>query len=131
MKFSLEQITDKNFIASYEQDHVIVKNGLESNARQFDSNTIISPNQIIESWQLSPQSLIDTSSAQRLLSLQPEFIILATAKSINSSHSNIINQFTHQQIGVDIMNLGAACRTYNLVVAEDRQVALIADFAQS
>ena len=31
--------------------------------------------------------------------------------------------FVHRRIGLEVMNLGAACRTFNVLVQEERPVA--------
>jgi uncharacterized protein len=123
MKFSLETISDKNFIASYDSDHVVVKNELESVSQHIGSNVIISSEKII---QFSQQLELEI-----IFQLAPELVIVTADYALASSNiSQIKESFLQRSIGFEMMRLGAACRTYNLLIAEDRNVVLIVEFSE-
>jgi uncharacterized protein len=123
MKFSLETISDKNFIASYDSDHVVVKNELESVSQHIGSNVIISSEKII---QFSQQLELEI-----IFQLAPELVIVTADYALASSNiSQIKESFLQRSIGFEMMGLGAACRTYNLLIAEDRNVVLIVEFSE-
>lgn len=71
---------------------------------------------------------LDMSDVKELKNLDPEVLILAHGSSVYSLPSKLMIGFYAQAIGVECMPLGAACRTYNLLVAEDRKVVLAVIF---
>jgi len=63
-----------------------------------------------------------------LISLEPEVLIVVQSSRQKIS-PEIQIQFTSQGIGIEIMSLGPACRTYNLLALEGRQVVIIVSFS--
>ena len=125
MKFSLEIIADKNYIQSYGPDHIVITSNKHSESIQLDKRLILSPNQIINDRQAQPTSALSESDIFLLKSLELELLIFVSAPTISPVSPEIVVAFNASAIGVESMALGPACRTYNLLVAEGRRVALI------
>ncbi len=53
-----------------------------------------------------------------------ELILIGLARVDGPLPENIRNSFRARGIAVDIMNIGAACRTYNVLMADGRRVGL-------
>lgn len=89
---------------------------------------ILSIDSLIESWE--PALISESSSAdfQSLLDYCPEVVILGTGKSVVFPPSGALQAFYTRNIGVEIMDTGAACRTFNVLASENRKV--IAGFMQ-
>jgi uncharacterized protein len=58
-----------------------------------------------------------------LTTLNPEILLLGTGDSQQFPHPETFYPLVDQRIGFEIMDTPAACRTYNIIVAEGRQVA--------
>jgi Uncharacterized conserved protein len=58
----------------------------------------------------------------RLLELEPEVVLLGTGTTFRYPAPALLAPLTGRGIGVEVMDTGAACRTYNVLVAEGRQV---------
>jgi uncharacterized protein len=63
-----------------------------------------------------------------LKTLDPEVILFATGSGLTSELQQIAGKLMLENIGVEFMELGAACRTFNLLISEGRQVLLAVIF---
>ena len=57
-----------------------------------------------------------------LLEFQPEIVLLGTGRTIRFPHPGLTQDLTAARIGVDVMDVFAACRTFNVLTAEGRKV---------
>jgi uncharacterized protein len=55
----------------------------------------------------------------------PEFLLLGTGRTQIFPKANVRRAFIDAQIGLDVMDTGAAARTYNILLAEKRPVAAV------
>jgi uncharacterized protein len=63
---------------------------------------------------------------EQLLQFKPELVLFGTGPKQRFAHPRLIASLSQQQIGVESMTTPAACRTFNILVAEDRRcVALL------
>jgi len=88
----------------------------------LENSFILSANNLIKDW--SPQSIDDLSEehSQMLISLQPEVIILGTGASLRFPNPAWSTRFLEQHIGLEVMDTAAACRTYAILSADNRNV---------
>lgn len=124
MKFSLEATSDANVVHSYGDGYIVVKSKDYSDLKRLDSSLIMMPNKIISDWHIKDITQLETSDVLEFKKLDPEVLILAHGSSVYSLPPKLLVEFYAQAIGVECMPLGAACRTYNLLVAEDRKAVL-------
>jgi len=129
MKFSLESASDKNYIQSYGTDHIVIKSSQYSESHQFNSDLILSADKIITDHSFSSDGKLADSDILLFNKLDTEVIIFVTNETLVSFLSPEIRvALTKNNIGVECMPLGAACRTYNLLITEGREVALVVRF---
>lgn len=57
-----------------------------------------------------------------LTALEPEVVILGTGKRLRFPAAHLMRPLVDAQIGFEVMDTGAACRTYNVLVSEGRRV---------
>lgn len=57
-----------------------------------------------------------------LFSLNPEVVVLSTGPRQVFPRAALRAEFATRKIGLEVMEIGAACRTYNVLVSEERQV---------
>jgi len=127
MKFSLETVTDKNYIQSYGHDHIVISSNNHTETIQLNRFLILCPDQIITDRHVQ-FSALNESDILLLKSLSPELLIFVSATTISPLSPEIMVAFNANDMGVETMALGPACRTYNLLVAEDRRVILVLSF---
>jgi uncharacterized protein len=83
---------------------------------------IIAPKQLKEDW--PPQSIADLTveHLQTVIDLKPELVILGTGRNLEFPHPSITEPLFTKGIGVEVMDTAAACRTYNVLMHEGREV---------
>lgn len=57
-----------------------------------------------------------------LFALKPEVVVLSTGARQVFPRAFLRAEFATRKIGLEVMEIGAACRTYNVLVGEERQV---------
>ncbi|RKZ85281.1 MAG: hypothetical protein DRQ39_07350 [Gammaproteobacteria bacterium] len=127
MKFSLEPLADVNHIHAYDNNSIVIKAKDNFDSLTFDTSLIITPQKIITEWPINHIVELSISDVDYFKSLGTEVLILAQQSSTQLP-PEILVKFAEQAIGVESMLLGPACRTYNLLVAEGRQVVLAVNF---
>lgn len=96
---------------------------LQINEKILIKSVIITPNQLIENW--APQTISELSSQSFDLigTLKPDILLIGTGTEHIFLPVELYGALINQQIGVEVMSTSAACRTYNALSAEGRQVA--------
>lgn len=117
MKFTLANNSDNYTIHSYAAGEVLI------NEQRYSSSVIVTPNQIIDDW--PPQEFADLTAEHfaTLTGLNPQIVILGTGPDLQFPDTALYANLVNQGVGVEVMATSAACRTYNLLVAEGRNVA--------
>ena len=118
MKMALDGAPNANLVRSYEPGRVQVRD------REYTSSTIISATSIVENW--PPRSVAELR-AKHLLALtedQPEVIILGTGENQIFPEPLVFVTLIDLGIGCEVMDNRAACRTFNILMSEQRQVTL-------
>jgi uncharacterized protein len=57
-----------------------------------------------------------------LFALEPEVVVLSTGVKQQFPRAALRAEFATRKIGLEVMEIGAACRTYNVLVGEERRV---------
>ena len=108
---------DQYHIQSYRNGVITVNN------EQFKRSFIVSPTKLIPDWPPVSFPDIATHHIQQIIALQPEIIILGTGARLHFPTPELIEDIFKLDIGFEVMDTGAACRCYNLLVSEARNVA--------
>ena len=116
MLLNEEKHTGKYIIHSYKPGKVVI------NDREYINSVILSPIELIADW--PPQSIQELTEADlEVMVLQrPELILLGTGEKQHFPAITLLRVFIEKNIGYEIMDTGAACRTYNLLISENRKV---------
>jgi len=116
MKMHLDNTAGAYRITGYGAGYVAV-NG-ESLTRSF----IVTPETLITDW--SPQHVDELNEAafEAVARLSPGVVLLGTGVEQRFPPSSLLAPLLGQGIGIEVMTTAAACRTYNILVAEGRSV---------
>jgi uncharacterized protein len=118
MKIELDsENSTSNKIISYSDDSFRLKNKL------ITSNIVISNDKLIEDWPVTSYKILATQHMDIIISWQPELILIGTGNESGYQNFELLSYITSKNIGLEIMDMGAACRSYNLLVDEGRNVA--------
>jgi uncharacterized protein len=120
MKMALDNASGVNTIRSYEPGRVQIRE------RHFTSSLIVLPKQLLTDWQPRRAEQLRAVDFQPILALDqhPEIVILGTGETQEFPDMGVFATLMDLCIGFEVMNNGAACRTYNILLAEDRRAAL-------
>jgi len=113
-----------NVFTAYGEGYVAVNN------EKHHKNLILLPNTLIEDWSSATTETLAESDMRKLLELGTEIVLLGTGSRLRFPSSSLLRPFAPAGIGLEIMDLQAACRTYNILVAEGRKVAAALLFDQ-
>ena len=78
----------------------------------------------VSSWPVANFAALSEADFTSLLIFQPDVILLGTGETLRFPSPKLIQKVTQQQIGVEAMDIGAACRTFNVLIEEGRQVVM-------
>jgi uncharacterized protein len=98
--------------------------GVEINAVRFHRSLIVLPEIAPMDWPVTAFDHLSTAHFAQIESQQPDVVILGTGMRQRFVHPSLIASLTARRIGVESMDNKAACRTYNILTAEGRKVAL-------
>ena len=90
---------------------------------EYRANILLLPDAVIEGW--APQGIAALREADfaALLQYTPEMVLLGTGARQQFVHPRLLQALAAARVGVETMDTRAACRTFNILVAEDRRVA--------
>lgn len=117
MKLHQTTAADRNLITACETDHLYI------NQQRHNGNLIITPNSI-QPWSASTFAGLQAADFSILLDLQPELVIFGSGHKLRFPHASLARALTEAGIGMEVMDTRAACRSYNILMAEDRKVVL-------
>jgi uncharacterized protein len=117
MKFTLDQPSAINVVRGHGPG--VIRIG----ERAFGRSLIVTATTIIEDWR--PLSIQDLQAAdlEPLLELRPEVLLIGSGARQVFPDRPVLAALHAARLGFEIMDTGAACRTYNVLVAEGRVVA--------
>jgi len=95
---------------------------VQINAERHTNHLIVTP-ETLYPWSVRNFDALTPDDFSVLLSLSVEVVILGTATRQRFAHPRLIQHLTQARIGVECMDLQAACRTYNILMSEERKVA--------
>ena len=98
--------------------------GVEINAVHFGHSLVVMPEEAPQSWPVSAFDELTPAHFEAILARAPQVVILGTGRSQRFIHPRLVQSLTERHIGVECMDSQAACRTYNILMAEGRKVAL-------
>jgi uncharacterized protein len=98
--------------------------GIELNAQRFEHSLIVLPEQDPAAWPVAHFDDLNASHFEQIAAFTPDVVILGTGSKQRFVHPRLIGALTAQHKGVECMDNKAACRTYNILMAEGRKVAL-------
>jgi uncharacterized protein len=118
MRFSLDQPAGVHLIRAYAPGEVRV------GERSFRQSLIVTPASLIESWRPRTMDDLQCADLEPVLALAPQVLLLGSGPAQRFPGRAVLEGLYAARVGFEIMDSGAACRTYNVLVAEGREVAV-------
>ena len=98
--------------------------GFRISGRRFEGSQIVLPDEVAD-WPVPELAALDVAGLQPILERADriEVLLLGCGKSIAFLKPELRAALKEAGIAVDLMDSGAACRTYNVLMSENRKVA--------
>jgi uncharacterized protein len=117
MKFTLEASSRVNLVRGYSPQEIRIGN------QRLTASCIVTADALITQWEPASFADLKPEHLQPILALQPELVLLGTGVTQKFPPAAIRTAFISGGVGLEVMDLGAACRTFNILVQEERRVA--------
>jgi uncharacterized protein len=117
VKLHLTGSGDLNLFTAYGDRYVVV------NGRRIETSVIVLPDRIVEDWGATGFDALDTAHMARLAGLDSEIVLLGTGTLLRFPRPELMRPLVQAGRGLEVMDVRAACRTYNILASEARKVA--------
>jgi uncharacterized protein len=115
MQLDREQATG-NVIRSY------APGSLRVNQQLIEGPVIVSAASLIADWNPAPLEELSIADFQPALDQSPELILFGTGPQQRFPSAHLIAAIMRGGVGFEVMETGAACRTFNVLSGERRRV---------
>jgi uncharacterized protein len=105
------------------QIHAYQPGMLQINEQKLTASVIITPNQLITDWAPQRISEVNAASFEAIIAIRPDILLIGTGSKHVFLPIELYGELINLGIGVEMMDTAAACRTFNALSAEDRNVA--------
>ena len=116
MPLAEDIVTSRYRISAYSANSITV------NEDVYRQSMILSANEIICPWEVTSLDQLDAGSLAAVFDFNPEVVLLGSGEHQQFPGPKIFALFGERGIGLEVMDNGALCRTFNILVAEDRAV---------
>lgn len=104
-------------ITAYDAEHIAV------NGRRMTKSFLLTPQKIVESWPPDSFDALTTADLDAVAELKCPIVLLGTGARQQFPAPALLRGLIEKRIGVEVMDSPAACRTFNILMAEGRDVA--------
>ena len=91
-------------------------------AQEYRENVVLTPDSIATGWAAGGFDALTDADFEALLETKPDVVILGTGGSIRFPMPSLTRALAAAQVGLEVMDTAAACRTFNILAAEGRRV---------
>lgn len=116
MKIEREQPSGKNAFTGYGPGYV------EVNRARHEASLVVSGERIVTDWPVASVGELSGDHVAVILELGPEIVLIGTGARLEFPDPALLAPLQRAGVGVEVMDTQAACRTYNLLLAEGRGV---------
>jgi uncharacterized protein len=115
MKLHLATSEGRQMFSGYGPGYVAVNNV------RYERNVVVSPEAVVE-WSAGNFGTLTPADFQFMREARPEILILGTGAAQRFPPPELARALAASGAGVEVMDTKAACRTYNILLAEGRKV---------
>ena len=116
MKLHADKPSTLNTFTAYGEGYV------EVNAQRHAGPLVMMPQGPVDAWPVAGFDALTAEHFDALADRRPELVLLGTGARQRFPHPRLLRGLTGAGIGLEAMDSRAACRTYNILMTEGRQV---------
>jgi uncharacterized protein len=117
MKLHTDTPLSLNTVTAYASDYI------EINKNKYFHSIILFPRGAVIDWQPKTLAELTPEHFAAVLQVKPEVILFGSGAALRFPSPELIVPLIQAGFGVETMDTQAACRTYNILMAEGRLVA--------
>jgi uncharacterized protein len=106
----------RNAFSGYGEGYVLV------NGARHESSVIVTPERVLP-WSATTFDALAEPDFDVFQGLALEILLIGTGPTQRFPHPRLTRALMEKRIGIEAMDVPAACRTYNILIAEGRRVA--------
>lgn len=118
MKLSLDDFEGRYPVEAYSEE------GVKIAGRWLRTHLMITPAKLIDDWDAPAPDEMRLDDLDRVLDPPPDVMVLGTGRRLAFPPAKLTAELAQRGIGLEVMDTEAACRTYNILLAEGRRVAV-------
>lgn len=118
MEFTRENAGDANAIIGCTGSEVRLR------GRAIAGPVIVTRDAVLDDWRPPAVDRMSIGDFEAVLALKPEVVLLGTGARQQLAPPALLGEFAARGIGLEVMDNRAACRTYNVLLGEFREVAV-------
>jgi len=117
MKLHLNTDAGQMLFTGYGDDHVLI------NGHRFDTGLLLTARCVeIAPWAGQDFAALTTAHFEWIAHRELDILLLGTGNRLRFPHPSLTRALVEARIGLEVMDIGALCRTYNILVSEGRSV---------
>jgi len=89
----------------------------------YSGNLIVTAETIVSDWTLATPGRVTVADLEPALALGPELIVVGAGAAATPPDVDLMAELAARGVGLEFMQIQAACRTFNVLVHERRRVA--------
>jgi len=117
MRFTLDHPGSPHVVRAYSPGRLRIGD------RDVTCSVIVNAATIVEPWRPRRVGELTAADLEAAVALDPQVLLIGTGARQAFPPATVLAPLHRARIGFELMDTGAACRTYNLLLAEDRRVA--------
>lgn len=118
MKLSENQGEPHQAVTAYDKKSITI------NHVRFSQNLLLLPDSTPALWPVSGLDHLTPDDLSAVITAQPDLLLIGTSGHQRLLSPQLMVYLSSKKIGIETMNIRAACRTFNLLLSEGRRVAM-------
>ena len=116
MKIEREQAEGRNTFTGYGDGYV------EVNRARHTRSLVVGGDRLVTDWPAASIAELSADHMAAIVEMKPEIVLLGTGPAFAFPPPALLAPLYQAGIGVEVMDTPAACRTYNILQGEGRNV---------
>lgn len=119
MKLQLSQIGTEAHFTGYGAGYVSVS------GQRYEHHLVMVPGHAPGRWEVGGFDTLAAADFEALLAYSPELVVFGSGARLRFPRPELTRPLMQASVGVEVMDTGAACRTYNILLSEGRKVVAV------
>ena len=119
VQFTLEANSGANLIRGYSDTEIRI------GSARVTRSCIVTAHSLVTEWEPAAFADLTPAHLETIFALEPELVLLGTGPVQRFPPAAVRGAFAARRVGLEVMDLGAACRTFNVLIQEERRAAAV------